>query len=39
MWLPLKGPKGEISQYVNPAINVTIEDGHVTLTENDKEND
>ena len=26
-----------MSQYVNPAINVTIEDGHVTLTENDKE--
>ena len=33
----VKGPKGEMSQYVNPAINVTIEDGHVTLTENDKE--
>ncbi len=30
------GPR-EMSQYVNPAINVTIEDGHVTLTENDKE--
>ena len=33
----VKGPKGEMSQYVNPAINVAIEDGHVTLTENDKE--
>ncbi len=33
----VKGPKGELSQYVNPAINVAIEDGHVTLTENDKE--
>ena len=32
----VKGPKGEMSQYVNPAINVAIEDGHVTLTENDK---
>jgi len=28
----VKGPKVEMSQYVNPAINVTIEDGHVTLT-------
>ena len=27
----VKGPKGEMSQYVNPAINVTIEDGHVVL--------
>ena len=33
----VKGPKGEMSQYVNPAINVAIEDGHVTLTENEKE--
>ena len=33
----VKGPKGELSQYVNPAINVDIEDGHVTLTENEKE--
>ena len=33
----VKGPKGELSQYVNPAINVAIEDGHVTLTENEKE--
>ena len=31
----VKGPKGEISQYVNPAINVAIEDGHITLTENE----
>ncbi len=31
----VKGPKGEMSQYVNPAINVTIEDGHVVLTENE----
>ncbi len=32
----VKGPKGELSQYVNPAINVTIEDGTLTLSENDK---
>ena len=31
----VKGPKGELSQYVNPAINVAIEDGHITLTENE----
>ena len=29
----VKGPKGELSQYVNPAINVTIEDNHVVLAE------
>ena len=33
----VKGPKGEMSQYVNPAINVSIEDGHVVLTENENE--
>ncbi len=27
----VKGPKGELSQYVDPAINVAIEDGHLTL--------
>ena len=32
----VKGPKGEMSQYVNPAINVAIEDGHVVLAENEK---
>ena len=31
----VKGPKGELSQYVNPAIDVTIEDGHVALAENE----
>ena len=31
----VKGPKGELSQYVNPAINITIEDGTITLSEND----
>jgi len=30
----VKGPKGELSQYVNPAIKVTIEDGKVTMEEN-----
>jgi large subunit ribosomal protein L6 len=33
----VKGPKGELSQYVNPAINVTIEEGQVTLAENENE--
>ena len=30
----VKGPKGELNQYVNPAIEVTIADGHVVLKEN-----
>ncbi len=30
----VKGPKGELSQYVNPAINVVIEDGKLTMEEN-----
>lgn len=29
----VKGPKGELSQYVNPAIEVTIDDKHVVLAE------
>ena len=31
----VKGPKGELSQQVNPAITVTIENGHVALKENE----
>lgn len=31
----VKGPKGELSQYVNPAINVSIEGNTVVLTENE----
>ena len=31
----VKGPKGELSQYVNPAIDVEIADGHVVLKENE----
>ena len=31
----VKGPKGELSQFVDPSINVAIEDGHVVLTENE----
>ena len=31
----VKGPKGELNQYVNPAINVTLEEGHVVLSENE----
>ena len=30
----VKGPKGELSQFVNPAISVEIADGHVVLKEN-----
>ena len=33
----MKGPKGELTQYVNPAISIEIEDGQVVLKENDKE--
>ena len=29
----VKGPKGELSQYVNPAISVTIDNNHVVLAE------
>ena len=32
----VKGPKGELSQYVNPAIKVTIQDGVVTMEENEE---
>ena len=31
----VKGPKGEMSQFVDPSINVEIADGHVVLTENE----
>ncbi len=31
--ISVKGPKGELSQYVNPAIEVTIDEKHVVLTE------
>ncbi len=30
----VKGPKGELSQYVNPAIKVVVEDGKLTMEEN-----
>ena len=33
----VKGPKGELTQFVNPAINVEIEDGQVVLKENETE--
>ena len=33
----VKGPKGELSQHVNPSISVTIEDGHVALKEKENE--
>lgn len=28
----VKGPKGELSQKVNPELTIKVEDGHVTLT-------
>jgi len=30
----VKGPKGELTQYVNPAISIVIEDGKLTMEEN-----
>ena len=33
----VKGPKGTLSQFVNPAISVAITDNLVTLAENEKE--
>ena len=33
----VKGPKGELSQEINPDINVAIEDGHVVVTRPDDE--
>ena len=35
--ITVKGPKGELTQYINPAINIEIEEGQVVLKENDKE--
>jgi len=32
----VKGPKGEMSQYINPAINVFIENDHIVLSENEQ---
>ncbi|QFQ13242.1 50S ribosomal protein L6 [Pseudoprevotella muciniphila] len=32
----VKGPKGELSQKVDPSINVSIEDGTITMTINEK---
>jgi len=32
--ITVKGPKGELSQQINPAINVTMEDGHIKFEEN-----
>lgn len=33
--ITVKGPKGELSQYVNPSIKVTVEDGHVSFKEDE----
>ncbi len=33
----VKGPKGELSQAIDPTISVTIEDGHVLVTRNSDE--
>ena len=32
----VKGPKGELTQPVNPCIKITIEDGQVTMAENEE---
>lgn len=32
----VKGPKGELSQYVNPSITVTIDNGHIHFVENEE---
>jgi len=34
--ITVKGPKGELSQHVNPSISVEIEDGKITLKENEE---
>ena len=31
----VKGPKGELTQFVDPSINVVVEEGQVVLTENE----
>jgi large subunit ribosomal protein L6 len=33
----VKGPKGELSQYINPNINIDIKDGKITLARPDDE--
>ncbi len=35
----VKGPKGELSQAVNPDIEIKVEDGHITLTRPSDERD
>ncbi|MDE5653282.1 MAG: 50S ribosomal protein L6 [Muribaculaceae bacterium] len=35
----VKGPKGELSQEINPDIEVKVEDGHVVVTRPDDERD
>ncbi|NDV63852.1 50S ribosomal protein L6 [Bacteroides sp. 224] len=33
----VKGPKGELSQYVNPLISIAVENGQITLSRNSDE--
>lgn len=35
--ITVKGPKGELSQYINPLINVAVENGRITLSRNSEE--
>jgi large subunit ribosomal protein L6 len=35
--ITVKGPKGELSQCINPLINVTVENGQITLSRNSDE--
>ena len=34
--ITVKGPKGELCQQINPAINVAMEDGHIVFEENNE---
>ena len=34
--ITVKGPKGELCQQINPAINVSMEDGHIVFEENNE---
>ena len=33
----VKGPKGELSQYVDPSIEMKVEDGHITFARNSED--
>lgn len=35
--ITVKGPKGELNQYINPLIKIAVEDGNITLSRNSDE--